>query len=210
MGVYIQLNNLRMKILLAAVVLFVSSQTNAQPFNLDEKINPTELKLVKNPDSSGIKKGRINITEATQVKDTMYYFVNGLSIYSPTYFSISQDETTPGDIQIRLCKENWAAVDISGNTGSSLQWETNFKTEQDFGIMVIGPKRPVKYSMLVWSGDDKKTVEIPSAFTTYDKVKGGKSGGGFGGKILYIVIGLLAAAVIFLLIKRKKSKIADR
>jgi hypothetical protein len=197
------------KSIVTVLVFFILTYANAQPFNLDEKINPTELILVKNPDSTGIKKGRVNVTEVTQVKDTMYYFVKGLSIYSPTYFSISQDETTPGDIQIRLCKENWASVDISGNTGNSLQWETNFKTEQDFGIMIIGPKKPVKYSMLVWSGDDKKTVEIPSAFTTYDKVKGGKSGGGFRGKILYIVIGLLAAALIFLLIKRKKSKIAD-
>jgi hypothetical protein len=193
-------------IFLTTISLFLLSATVlAQPFNLDEKINPTELVLVKNPDSTGIQKGRINITNVTQVKDTMYYWVNSLSIYSPTYFGISQDEATPGKITVKLCKENWGAVDISGSTADSLNWNTLFKTEQDFGIMVIGPGKPVEYTMMVWSGDDKKTIEVPSAFVTYDKVKGGKRGGGGGGKTLYIVMGLLAAAVIFLIIKRKKK-----
>jgi hypothetical protein len=206
MAEWLPQNKKQMKKCLTILLLFVllSGVSYAQPFNLDEKINPIELTLVKNPDSTGIKKGRINVTNVTQVKDTMYYWVNTLSIYSPTYFGISQDEATPGDIQIKLCKENWGAVDISGSTADSLQWNSMFKTEQDFGIMVIGPKKPVKYSLLVWSGDDKNTVEVPAVFTTYDKMKGKKTGG-FGGKILYIGLALLAIVAIVLFIKRKRK-----
>ena len=87
------------------------------------------------------------------------------------------------------------------------QWSEKFKTENDFGIMVIPQSKPAKYTLLVWVGDEAK-IELPPVL---DKDKDAASGGGKGGgmsqsTILYIVIGALAVIVAFLFFKLKNRK----
>ena len=69
-------------LLLNAVAARVAS---AQPFTLDEKIKPTEVKL--QPVQAGDPKftGRVYGATITQTQPVQYFFVQGLSIYSPTY-----------------------------------------------------------------------------------------------------------------------------
>ena len=148
----------------------------------------------------------MNITRVTQVKDTLYYFVQGASIYSPVYVGLTSLDPSV-KVDVRLCKMNWKNFLRSGTTDDKGQWKENFKTENDFGIMVIPQSKPAKYTLLVWVGNEAK-LELPTVLGGDEKKADEKSGGGKGGgsnMILYIIIGVLAVAVAFLFLKRKKS-----
>lgn len=185
-------------------LLLLSTIGSAQPFTLDDRIQPIELNLVDYKKSDTLKKGRMNITDVTQVKDTLYYFVKGASIYSPIYFTITTKDET-GNIKVKLCKDNWKTVNREGETGSKKYWETQFKTEGDFGIQVVADRKPAHYTMLVWIGDEAKDVGVSSIF----KEGSANSGSGTVSKIkdnlLYIIIGLLVVIIALLFIKLKKK-----
>lgn len=190
------------------IIFFLSAAMNtpaiAQPFTLDS-IHVTELKLVDfTPKKSAIK-GRINLTHVTQVKDTMYYFVTGVSVYSPTYVSVTtRDKTKP--VEVRLHKWNWHDVLRSGNTGDSEHWEDKFRTETDFGIMVVSKNNPVDYAITVWTGEEAK-APLPSPFSKAKASAGDSAASGefFKKNWMYFVIGILVIIIAFLFIKRKKS-----
>ncbi len=62
----------------------------AQPFNFNPTIKPVELKLFPYKAKDKAKdKGKMNVTRVKQVKDTLYYFVKGASIYSPVYVGVT-------------------------------------------------------------------------------------------------------------------------
>jgi hypothetical protein len=85
-------NNLMLQLLIISVSVFT------QPFNLDTSINPVEIKLRTFSLLTKIQplmKGKMNILRVTQIKDTLHYFVQGASIYSPVYVGvISLDRAT--------------------------------------------------------------------------------------------------------------------
>jgi hypothetical protein len=174
----------------------------AQPFTLDEKIQPIELVLEEYKKDDPKAKGRMVTHTARQEADTAYYWVQGLSMYSPTFFTITASDPA-ADIKINLCKENWLKPHKTGEIKGKGKWKSDFKTEGDFGIQVIVRKKPVRYALLVWSGDEVK-VELPSPF------KGGSGAGGKGwlqkNMILVIVIIAALAIIGFLLYKNKKGK----
>jgi hypothetical protein len=196
-----------MKYVIAICLICLGQKVFAQPFTLDPAIKPIELKLHKfNPAKEPKAKGKLNVTDVNQVKDTMYFFAKGVSIYSPIYVGVSAlDETSP--VEVSLHKMNWKEAERTGSTNEKGQWKEQFKTENDFGIRVIANKKPATYSLIVWTGDEPK-MELPAVF----KKKGDKSGdvkvagassNFFKENLLYIIIGVLAVAIIFLLIKRK-------
>ena len=80
-----------------------------------------------------------------------------------------------------------------------------FKTEGDFGIMVIANKMPARYVLLVWTGDEMK-IEMPSVF----KRAGAAAlqrGGWFANNKTIVIIGAAALLLIlFLLLKLKNKK----
>lgn len=190
--------------------LFIAASVTAQPFNLDTSINPVEIKLrpfKPTHKDSALQKGRMNIIRVTQVKDTLYYFVQGASIYSPVYVGVTSLDPA-NKIKVQLHKMNWQNANRSGTTDDKGQWSEKFKTENDFGIMVIPGSKPAKYSILVWVGDEPK-MELPTVFSGDAKEekaadKGGK--GGSGNTLLYVIIGVLAVAVGFLFFKMKNKK----
>ena len=180
----------------------------AQPFTMEKDLNPTKLEFHKfNPPSEPKAKGKLNVTQVTQIRDTMYFFTNEISIYSPVYVGVTtKDKENP--LEINLAKMNWKNPDRKGSTGSSGHWEEKFKTETDFGIMVIAKNKPATYSLIVWNGDEVK-IEMPSVFKNgADKssdVK--KTNDGFLKKNgMYIIIGLLLVIVAFLFYKLKNKK----
>lgn len=198
------------KTILLLVFAFLVALAYGQPFNLDTAINPVELKLLPfNPKDKAreLEKGKMNITRVTQVKDTLYYFVQGASIYSPVYVGVTSLDPA-NKIDVRLHKMNWKNASRSGSTDEKGQWSEKFKTENDFGIMVIPQNKPAKYTLLVWVGDEAK-IELPPVI---DENKGeggtsGKSGGGMSqSTILYIIIAVLVVIVAFLFLKRKNTK----
>lgn len=197
---------MKVKILfLLAVLLSSSAQLIAQPFNLTESIQPVELIFTDHKKEGAEKaKGRISINTLTQEKDTMYYFVKGLSMYSPTYFGLNTSD--PGaDIKVNLCKENWHTFHQTGTVTGKGIWKSQFKTEGDFGIMVIAHKRPVRYVLLVWTGDEMK-IDMPSVFKSASAAAIGGEGW-FKKNLTWLVIGAVALLLLaFLFFKRKTSK----
>lgn len=192
------------------LILISVNTLSAQPFSLDERIKPTELKLVDYKKDDSLRRGRINITKVVQVKDTAYYFVQGLSMYSPAVVGITA-KAGSANIRINLCKNNWKNADKSGETGDSAHWEQRFKTEGDFGIMVIPEQKPAEYNLLVWAGGEAKEVGITSPFkgdnaNAKKENTTGKSGGFMKNNLVYIIIGLLVVVIGILVFKLKNKK----
>ena len=92
---------LSFRIIAFALLVFCficSHEISAQPFTLKENINPIELKFHPfNPSKIENEKGKgkINITEINQVKDTLYFYARNLSIYSPIYVSVDAEVPDP-------------------------------------------------------------------------------------------------------------------
>ncbi|HEV7780178.1 MAG TPA: LPXTG cell wall anchor domain-containing protein [Chitinophagaceae bacterium] len=178
----------------------------AQPFNLEESIQPVELNFTEYKKEGAEKpKGRISINTLIQEKDTMYYFIKGLNMYAPTYFSLNSKEAD-ADIKILLCKENWHTAHRTGEVKGKSLWKADFKTEGDFGIMVVANKKPTKYALLVWTGEEMK-VDMPSVFKGADDIKTGPAGGKAGkSNTLLIVAGIVLLGVIGFLVYKLKQK----
>lgn len=192
----------KMKTISILLLAMLFQQVKAQPFTLDERIQPLELKLEDYKKDDPKAKGRMVTHAARQEADTAYYWVQGISIYSPTFFTITASDPA-ADLKINLCKENWLKPHQSGSIRGKGKWKANFKTEGDFGIQVIAAKKPVRYALLVWSGEEIK-VDLPSPFKS-----GGAGTGGswFKQNMVLIIVVLLALAVIgYLLVKLKKRK----
>ena len=193
------------RFLLPVSLLMAGTRLLAQPFNLTESVQPTELIFTDYIKTGETKPdGRISLNPLTQDVDTSYYFIKGLSMYAPTYFSLNSTDPA-ADIKINLCKENWHVVHHTGNVNGKGIWSCKFKTEGDFGIMVIANKKPVRYVLLVWSGNDLK-VEIPSVFktATEDDMKGGSW---FKRHMMWLIGGALVLILIaFILIKPKNKR----
>jgi hypothetical protein len=128
-------------------------------------------------------------------------------MYSPTYFSINSKNPST-DIKVNLCKENWHNVHHSGEVKGKGLWKNQFKTEGDFGIMVVAKKLPAKYVLLVWTGDEMK-IEMPSVF---------KSGSGSSIKgaswirdnmVMVVIAGVLVLSLLvfgFFKVRMKKNQ----
>jgi hypothetical protein len=183
---------------------FLSQPLKAQPFTLDEKIKPVELKLDEYKTDDPRAQGRIAQAFFTQTENTQYYFVRGISIFSPDYVSITTDDPSAG-IKISLHKDNWDQAVASGQTGGGGHWETSFKTSGDFGIKVVTDKLPARYSLVVWVGKEV-SLRLPSPFTQSAGLAGG--GHGFSSNVLLMAIGVLViiVAALAVLLFRSKSK----
>jgi hypothetical protein len=190
---------------LLALCLLAGQRLMAQPFSLTESVQPVELNLTDyKKDGDDKAKGRISMNTYQQDKDTLYYFVKGLSIYSPTYFSLNSSDPN-ADIKVNLCKENWHNFHQVGDVKGKAIWNSKFKTEGDFGIMVIAHKKPTKYVLTVWTGEEMK-IEMPSVFKTASAAD--LSGGGWLGRNKMVVIIGVAVLLIgsFLFFKSQKKK----
>ncbi len=180
-------------------------KTTAQPFSLDDNIQPVELNFTEHKKVGDEKaKGRISMNKLVQDEDTMYYFIKGLSMYSPTYFSLNSADAQ-ADIKVNLCKENWKAIHHTGSVKGKSIWKNNFKTEGDFGIMVVANKKPAKYVLLVWTGEEMK-IDMPSVFKGGDASVAGSNSGWFKKNMLVVLLGVVALGVIGFLLFKLKNK----
>ncbi|HOZ70703.1 MAG TPA: hypothetical protein PLU11_11460 [Chitinophagaceae bacterium] len=191
--------------MLFALALLSGGLLRAQPFTLDN-ITPTELLLVDYKKEDTLRRGLINVTTVNQVKDTAWYFVKGLSMFSPVYFGLTAPEGN-GNIRVQLCKDNWKTANRSGETGEKRHYQEQFKTEGDFGIMVIAEQKPASYTMITWTGKEAKEVGITSPFKGEGEGAIKEQGGNFlKENYLYILIGLMVVVIAYLVFKMKKSK----
>lgn len=204
-------------LLLCFFIIFSNIIVLGQPLNMDTSVHPTELKLIKfSPKGQPKGKGWLNVTNVKQQKDTAYYFCKGLSIYSPAAVIVAVKDKSIS-VKASLHKWNWKETSRTGSTGDKGTWMEKFKTENDFGLMVVAPQRPAEYIITVWVGEEAD-MELPSDFKAYNdnEIAGTlpqnqgekKSGQTFLKKnLLYLIIGILVVAVAFLLYKRKKRSI---
>ena len=185
--------------------LLAHAQSYAQPFNLTESVQPIELNFTEHKKEGEEKaNGRISINTFSQEQDTAYYFIKGLSLYSPTYFSLNSSD--PGtDIKVNLCKENWHSFHQSGAVQGKEIWSSRFKTEGDFGIMVIANKKPARYVLLVWTGNEM-TIAMPSVFKSAAEGASGEAGWFAKNKTMVIVIAAALVIISILLLKLKKKR----
>jgi len=197
---------MRARLLWMAVGLLIACGTartaTAQPFTLDEKIKPAELKL--EPLRSGDPKtdGRLYGSTITQTQPVQYFFVQGVSIFSPVYVGVTADDPS-ASAQIALYKETWDQPHLHGDTGSGGHWDATFRTSGDFGIKMTSDRPQTKYALLVWVGNEVN-APMPSPFT--------RSGGSasltrssVNVNVLYIIIALLAGALIAVVLMKSKS-----
>ena len=190
------------RLLLAASLLCNSAF--AQPFNLKKQIKPVELNLINFNPKDVKKKGRINITKVVQVKDTAYYFVKKLSIYSPIVVSVGVTDPA-NSVQVSLHKWNWKEPSRPAKqTNEKGYWEEKFSTEGDFGIMVVSSQKPSAYNIYVWVGNEVK-MKIATPFKSYSPSSGSRL---FTLKNILIGIALLLVIVFswFIIKKKKKMK----
>ena len=192
----------RVVIASSLLVAIASAQTAAaQPFTLEQQIKPTELKL--QPYRAGDKRadGKIAAIEITQTEPTQYFFVQGLSIYAPSYVGITGEEPS-ARLAVSLHKETWEQAHRKGDVDAAGHWDAKFKTSGDFGIKVTADHVPAKYALLVWSGGDVD-APIPSPFTR--RATAPSKAGASGNTMLYVIIALLAGAFIGVLLMKSKS-----
>jgi hypothetical protein len=197
---------MRGRLLWMAMCLLIAGGTartaTAQPFTLDEKIKPTELKL--EPLRSGDPKtdGRVYGATITQTQPVQYFFVQGVSIYSPVYVGATVDDPS-SSAQIEVHKETWDQANLHGDTGGSGHWDAKFKTSGDFGIKVTSDRPQTKYALLVWVGNEVN-APIPSPFTrSGGSVRAARSSANV--NVLYIIIALLVGALIAVVLMKSKS-----
>src|SRR5437879_12563674 len=76
----------------------------AQPFTHDQKIKPTELKLQPYGTKGSRVDGRLYGGEITQTEATQYFWVQGLSIYSPEYVAVTGADPS-ANLAVSLHKE---------------------------------------------------------------------------------------------------------
>lgn len=189
-------------IYLAFFVLLIGNLGMAQPFNLDDDIQPVKLILHPVDDESNPDlKGQMSISDIRQVKDTMYFFVNGLSIYSPTYVSTEVHEGYES-LDVSLHKMNWKKAERSGKTNADGEWFESFKTEMDFGIRVIAKEKPTNYTLMVWSGAEAN-FDLPEIFGHEEDSSSGilswlKT------NWIYALVIFLVLIILLLIVKRKK------
>jgi len=167
----------------------------AQPFTLEQKIRPTELKLQPYGARGSRAEGRLYAAEITQTEPTQYFFVQGLSIYSPSYVGITGEDPS-ATLAVSVHKETWEQAHRHGDVAANGKWETKFKTSGDFGVKITADHVPAKYALVVWSGAEVE-APIPSPFTL-SAAPAQKTASSSSNAILYIIIGVLAGALMMM------------
>src|SRR5262245_30248180 len=137
-------------------------RAEAQPFTM-ESINPVELVLTDYRAEDPKLAGRISQRTVTQEGGTAYYFVKGVSVYSPTYVGLSAP-SRPAGLQVSLHKETWESASVQGQLDSQGNWHAAFRTYGDFGLKVATDGAPATYAIVVWVGKEVSLLPLPSPF----------------------------------------------
>jgi hypothetical protein len=102
-----------------------------------------------------------------------------------------------------LNKVSWGQTDRSGHTDEKGYWETAFKTDGDFGIMIAPGIVPTKYGIVIWVGKEI-VLQYASSFREYNESD--RSPGFFKMYRIYIIITAIIFVALFLLLKVKNRK----
>lgn len=193
-------------------ILFGIAPLLAQPYSLDEKIKPIELKLSEDNKREGAMSVVANMS---MIDETQYFFVKGLNMFQFVDVFIFSNFGNP-NIKAELVRNTWKDAEDTGSTGSSKNGIINFKlrTEGDFGFKVLPTGKKVNYTIVVYaSGPIQEYLGSPFKKADEDEIEADSGGSGSDGDsssggsntILYIILGI-ALLVIGFLAARLMSK----
>lgn len=155
------------KIIVALIVVMaVLGKAAAQPYTLDKKIKPIELKMFEYKKAGdSLMNGKLHSSVFKQEKDTAYFFVKGAGIYQTVIVAIANKKSNQV-LNVALCKDSWNKPDRMAKVESSKTYYEKFRTEGSFGIRVIPRQAKNEYQIMVWISDEPKNIKIPNAFRT--------------------------------------------
>jgi hypothetical protein len=151
-----------LNILLSLMLFLVIQNAMSQPFSLDPKIKPQEIKLLDYKKGDSIMSGRLGSAKVSQDKDTLYFFVKGPGIYQTVGVGIGNKKPNQ-TLDIALCKDSWTKPNRVSKILAKPYYE-KFRTEGSFGIRVITKQRKSDYGIVVWLSDEPKKIKMPNAF----------------------------------------------
>lgn len=143
------MKTLKIILTILTIALFCS-QSIAQPFELDPKIQPFELAL--KPDLK--TEGALGIAAITSVdKEPSYYFVTGHDVFQPIdiyIFCITSKE----NFSVELVKDSWNDLIERKSSSSSKNGIINLKLRAwgAFGIKILPLANAEQFSILVKAG----------------------------------------------------------
>ena len=182
----------------------------AQPYTLDEKINPVLIELKDDKENKGAQHALAN---ATIDSEAQYYYVKGINMFQFVDVYIFSNFGNP-NFRVELVKNTWNEVEESETTRGSDNGIINFKlrTEGDFGFKVLPTGKKINYTIYVYASSPMEQ-HLGSAFTKatakeMDPDSGGGSSGGTSNTMLYIIIGVALLVIGFLgakLMSRKQA-----
>ncbi len=150
-----------------------------------------ELKPAK-----GAPNGNAAAARGTATPKGDRFFVPNVFVLQPVVVTVFAKK--PGDaIKVRLGKDRWDETLLEGITGADGKAILKFRTQGEVRITVSADAPAKPYSLLVWVGDEVK-VEPESAImpmSTYRKSNPEGFFAGLGGKLGWIVAGVLALAL---------------
>lgn len=161
---------MKKNILILIFSFFVLSANAQQLLGSKKDIKPVELKMTDFKKGDPTWSGKINISKIVQDKDSVYFFVSGAGIYQTVIVSAGNRKPNQS-LDIALCKYNWEKPDRRAKVEGKKLYTEKFRTEGSFYIRVITKQRNPEYQLIVWIGDEPKTIAMPGAFKNVDKSK---------------------------------------
>jgi hypothetical protein len=155
--------------LILVVLLFAFGQAVAQPFSLDPKIKPQEIKLTDYKKGDAQMSGKMGIAKVSQNVDTLYYFVKGAGIYQTVMVGIGNKKSKQL-LDVALCKDSWNKPNRTAKVSTKPYYE-KFRTEGSFGIRIVTKQRKSDYGIVVWVSDEPKKIKMPNAFQVKNTTK---------------------------------------
>lgn len=191
----------------------------SQPFTLNDKIKPIELKLQE--DTRKGHEGELFIATISYVDTTKYYYVSGHSMFQDIDVIVANfNKSKP--LEVELANNSWGDVVKKQSTAKAKNGIINFKvkTFNKFGIKVVSPtSEEVKFTIAVHASPEQKNY-LGNPFTKISKkeMKEGRastntsSGGDHSGgnTWLYILLGvalLINGLLIGKLVNKKSASV---
>ena len=205
-----------MKYVILTIISFVLyyQNSNAQPYTLDKKIKPIELKLRDYNEFEGAK--GLFASKRIDAGETAYFYVNGfdmLQLLDVYIFLLEEGK----DIKVELAKNSWKRPEEEYRLSSFKDKIINIslRTYNNFGLKITNEEATSVNLAIAISASPpvEEYLESPFIKATSEnsgitKTKGGNESLPLS-FLIYVVIGILVGIIVVLLVRQKKNKKAN-
>ncbi len=206
---------MKTKLFFLVVIVFYCFNVSAQPYTLDRKIKPLELKLTEHPEYKKAKYAENNFRVETG--GVNYHYVTGHDVFEYVdIFIFSNNENT--DLQADLVYNTWSNIEESKTTHKAENGIINFKVRSwqdisftikstesqsaDYGIIVNSSEPVMEYLESPFVASSKDNLEELTTNSLPEKTNEEMPW------LLFLFIGILVLLVGFLggrLLRYKKT-----